>query len=161
MAKAERKHFGQLAPEYSFSLNPYPDLKFSKCPICESKTGQRKLPLLIHVDPMNLISLNYTNRYCSHCDLLIGHKHEIEHHLTLLFSQRMPQDVGNNYLIIGTVEKKAWRTGLKQAQSVDEIRQNLHDFKNYEELRMTMGGWFHKDQAPPVMTPPLSTEWKK
>ena len=105
--KAKRKQFGQLAPEYRFSLNPYPNLKFSKCPICESKTGQRKRPLLIHVDPMHLISLNYTNRYCSHCDLLIGHKQEIEHHLTQLFSQRMPQDVGNDYLIIGTVEKKS------------------------------------------------------
>jgi len=56
---------------------------------------------------------------------------------------------------------KEGRTGLKQQQSVDEIRRNLHDFKSYEELRMTMGGWFHEDQNPPVMTPPLSTEWKK
>jgi len=107
MAKAKRKQFGQLAPKYNYSLNPYPNLKFSKCPICENKTGQRKRPLLIHVDPMHLISLNYSNRYCFNCDLLIGHKHEIEHHLTQTFSQLMPQDIGNNYLIMGTVEKKS------------------------------------------------------
>ena len=161
MAKTKKNQFGQLAPKYNYALNPYPILKFSKCPTCENKTGQRKLPLLIHIDPMHLISLNYTNRYCSDCDLLIGHKHEIEHHLTQTFSQLRPQDIGNNYLIIGTVEKKAWRVGLKQPLSFDETIQSVHDFKNVEELRMTRGGWCHKDQDPPVMTPPLSTEWIK
>lgn len=161
MEKTKRKQFGELAPKYNYSLNPYPNLKFSKCPICGNKTGQRKLPLLIHVDPMHLISLNYSNRFCSNCDLLIGHKHEIEHHLTQTFSRLMPKDIGNNYFLMGTVEKKAWRAGLKQPKSFDETIQNLHDFKNCEELRMTMEGWFHKDQAPPVMTPPLSTEWMK
>lgn len=116
---------------------------FSKCPSCERKTGQRKLPLLIHVDPKHLISLNFTNRYCSNCDLLIGHKHEIEHHLATKFSQVKPQDIGNNYLIMGTAEKKSWRAGLKQPQSFDETIKNVHNFKNYEELRMTMAGWFH------------------
>ena len=160
MAKAKRKQFGQLAPKYNYSLNPYPNLKFSNCPICNNKTGQRKLPLLIHVDPKHLISINYTNRYCSTCDLLIGHKHEIEHHLTQAFSQLVPQDIGNNYLILGTVEKRAWRAGLKLPKSFAETIQNVHDFKNYEELRMTATGWFHKDQDPPIMTPPLSAEWK-
>jgi hypothetical protein len=29
----------------------------------------------------------------------------------------------------------------------------------YEEIRMTMAGWFHEDQEPPVMTPPRPKEW--
>ena len=62
---------------------------------------------------------------------------------------------------MGTVEKNSWRAGLKQPQSFDEIIQSTHDFKSFEELQMTMAGWFHKDQVPPVMTPPLSTEWIK
>ena len=33
--------------------------------------------------------------------------------------------------------------------------------KRYEELRVTMGGWFKADQEPPVATPPPSTEWVK
>ena len=53
-----KPQFGYLPPQYNFSLNPYPELRFSKCPVCEEKTGQRKLPLLIHVDPKNLIALN-------------------------------------------------------------------------------------------------------
>ena len=41
--------FGQLEPQYNLALNPYPDARLSKCPNCEQKTRQRKLPLLIHV----------------------------------------------------------------------------------------------------------------
>lgn len=161
MAQKKSKQFGELAPEYNFSLNPYPNLRFSKCPNCDRKTGQRKLPLLIHVNPDHFISLNYANRYCSNCDTLIGHKDEIEHHLTATFIQLKHGDIGNNYIIIGTVEKKSWRAGLKQPQSFGESIKHVHDFKRYEELRMTMAGWFHKDHPPPVMTPPLSTEWIK
>ncbi len=161
MAQKKRPKFGQLAFKYHFSLNPYPSLRFSKCPDCERKTGQRKLPLLIHVDPDHLLSINYTNRYCTECDMLIGHKDEIEHHLTGVFSHLAPQDIGNDYLIMGTVEKKIWRQGLEQPQSVDETIRNAHDFKSYDELRMTMAGWFREDHPPPVMAPPVSTEWIK
>lgn len=84
-----RKQFGCLPPKYNFCLNPYSELRFSRCPDCQNKTGQRKLPLLIHVEPMNLIALNYTKRYCRRCDLLIGHKYEIEQHLTKCSSRSM------------------------------------------------------------------------
>ncbi len=108
-----------------------------------------------------MISLNYTHRYCSNCDLLIGNKHEIEHFLTILFSQHNPDVIGNDYVIIGTVEKKSYRTGLKQAQMIDETINNTHDFKNYNDLRVTMTGWFHNDQTPPTLPPSPSTEWIK
>jgi hypothetical protein len=157
----KRKLFGHLPPEYNFSLNPYPDLRFSRCPDCESKTGQRKLPLLIHVDPMSLIALNYTNRYCQRCDMLIGHKHEIEHLLTELFSQINPEVIGNQYLVFATVEKKAWRENMAESKPFDEMLHHIHDFKSYQDLHMTMTGWFPKDQEPPVMTPPPSTDWVK
>jgi hypothetical protein len=106
MAKAKKPQFGELPPRYSFVLNPYPDMRVSRCPHCERKTGQRKLPLLIHVEPAHLIALNYTCRYCNTCDLLIADKQAIEHLLTGMFSQHDPEVVGNEYLIIGTVEKK-------------------------------------------------------
>jgi hypothetical protein len=96
---------GKMEPKYNFSLNPYPDLRFSSCPDCGAKTGQRKIPLIIHVDPKNLILLNYTNRYCKTCNMLIGHKHEIEHHLTEAFSNINPNIIGSNYLVFGPVDK--------------------------------------------------------
>ena len=136
-------------------------IRFSKCPACQNKTGQRKLPLLIHVDPKNLIALNYTNRYCDRCDMLIGHKDEIEHLLTDMFLQTNPDYIGNNYLVFGTVEKTAWRENIKNPKPFDEMLHHVYDFKSYQDIRMAMGGWFQKGQIPPVMEPPPSKEWVK
>ncbi len=159
--KSAKKRFGHLPPKYKFSLNPYPQMRFSSCPNCGTKTGQRKLPLLIHVDPQHLIALNYTNRYCSRCNILIGHKHEIEYHLTEMFKRIDPEVVGNRYLIIGAVEKKAWREGMETPKQLEEILDFTSDFKSFEEIRMTMGGWFPAGVTPPVMEPPKSKNWVK
>ena len=156
-----RNQFGLLEPQYNFSLNPYPDMRFSRCPDCESNTGQRKLPLVIYVEPLYPIILNYINRYCKYCDMLIGHKHEIEHHLTEAFLKIDKSVIGDDYILIGTIEKKAWRLGLKHPESLDEIQHYIHDFRSYQVIHMTMAGWFKKGQRPPVMKPPPSTEWIK
>lgn len=162
MRKKQMKlQFGCLSPKYNFSLNPYPEFRFSKCPDCQGNTGQRKLPLLIHVDPKNLIALNYTNRYCSHCDMLIAHKDKIEHYLTELFTRIDPEVVGNDYLIFGTVEKKAWQENINAPRALHEMRQDIHDFKSYQDIRMTMAGWLRKRQDPSVIEPPPSQEWVK
>jgi hypothetical protein len=160
MSKTKKQKFGELSPLYNFVLNPYPDQRFSRCPVCEHKTGQRKVPLLIHIDPKYPIALGYTCRYCKHCDLLIAHKLEIEHLLTMMFRQYEPGVIGNEYLIIGTVEKKAWREGLKQPKEATETISQLHDFKTvYAEIRTTRPGWYGPGQEPPVMEPPQSSEW--
>ena len=78
-----------------------------------------------------------------------------------MFLQLNPEVIGNNYLIIGTVVKKAWREHIEQTGPVEEMQPYTHDFKSYEELRMTMAGWFRNDQEPPVMKPPPSREWVK
>jgi hypothetical protein len=162
MAKAKKPQFGELPPRYSFVLNPYPDMRISRCPYCERKTGQRKLPLLIHVEPAHLIALNYTCRYCHTCDLLIADKQAIEHLLTGMFSQHDPEVVGNEYLIIGTVEKNTWREGLQQPKSIAEMLPHASDFTDYyKELRVTRPGWYKADQEPPLMESPPSQEWVK
>jgi hypothetical protein len=158
----KKSQFGELPPRYSFMLNPYPDQRLSRCPLCEQKIRQRKIPLLIHIDPLHLIALNYTCRYCPNCDLLIAHKHEIEHLLTELFRQYGPKVIGNDYLIIGTMEKNAWREGLEQPKAIAEMLPYASDFATYyNELRLTRPGYYRADQEPPVMEPPLSQEWIK
>lgn len=159
MAKVEKSRFGKLAPSYNFVLNPYPSQRFSRCPSCEGKTGQRKLPLHIHIDPMHLLALNYTCRYCKHCDLLIAHKHEIEHLLLEFLSQRDPGAIGNDYLIIGTVGKKAWREGLTKPKTMVETLAYASDFKTCKELRLSRPGWYRHDQEPLLWEPPPSQEW--
>ena len=160
--RTRKRHFGELPPRYGFLLNPYPDHRVSSCPLCEVRTGQRKTPLLIHVDPLHLIALNYTCRYCRACDLLIAHKHEIEHLLTELFRPYKPSVIGNRYLIIGTLEKGAWREGLSQPKPVGEMLPHASVFATYyHEPRLTRPGWYPADQEPPLMEPPPSQEWVK
>src|SRR5437763_4648080 len=67
MANKKKKTVTQLGkqpPRYRFFLNPYEDVRSTKCPQCDNKMHQRKLPLVIHVDPMQILSLNKTCRYC-------------------------------------------------------------------------------------------------
>lgn len=162
MSKTKKPKFGELSPLYRFSLNPYPERRFYRCPFCEHKTGQRKIPLFIHVDPRYPIALNYTCRYCKQCDLLIAHKFEIEHLLTTMFRQLDPEAIGNDYIIIGTVEKKAWRENLQHPKEPTEMLSQIHDFKTvHQEIRMTQPGWYGPDQEPQVMEPPQSNEWIK
>jgi len=162
MAKVKQRQLGGLPPKYSFMVNPYPEERVSRCPICDQKSRQRKLPILIHIVPKHLIALNYTCRYCPDCDLLIAHKHEIEHYLTALFSQQAPDVIGNDYLAIGTVEKSAWKEGLKQQQSINKLLPHASDFATYyDDLQLTRAGYYKADQKPPVAVPPPSQEWVK
>ncbi len=163
MTRSNKSLLSNMPCKYNFALNPYPDHRVSKCPFCERKTGQRKLPLFIHIEPHFPVALNYTCRYCRHCDLLIAHKHEIEHLLTGLFSQANPAVIGNDYLIGGTVEKKAWREGVKQPKDAGEMLfEHTSVFKTcYQDIRLTQPGWYPEGVEPPLMTPPPSTEWIK
>jgi hypothetical protein len=162
MTTPPKKQFGGLPPQYNFVLNPYPEVRVSRCPFCDRKTGQRKVPLFIHVDPLHPIALNYTCRYCSHCDLLIGHKHKLEHLLTQMFAPYHSAVIGNDYLIMGTVDKKAWRESMAHPKSIPEMLPYVSRFKtSYQELRLTQPGWYPEGKEPPVQEPPPSTEWVK
>ncbi len=162
MAKVKQRQFGGLPPKYGFMVNPYPEERVSRCPLCDRKTGQRKIPILIHVNPKHLIALNYTCRFCRDCELLIAHKHQIELYLTALFSQQDPDAIGNDYLAIGTVEKSVWREGLKQQQSIDKLLPQTSDFATYyQELQLTRAGYYQANQTPPIAVPPPSQDWVK
>jgi hypothetical protein len=162
MAKVKQQQVGGLPPKYGFMLNPYPDERVSRCPVCDRKSRQRKLPILIHVKPHHLIALNYTCRYCPDCDLLIAHKHEIEHYLTTLFSQSAPNTIGNDYVAVGTVEKSVWKEGLTQNKSINEFLPHTSDFVTYyEDLQVTRAGYYQANQKPPIAVPPPSQEWVK
>ena len=143
MAKRKKKttiQIGKQTPLYRFFLNPYQDVRFTNCPQCGQKMHQRKLPLVIHVDPLHLLSLNKTCRYCPHCDLLIVHQDELEHFLAEIFTARAPEVVGNDYLVLGTQDKPEWKRGIHQPMSPQESFESLHDFKEVVTFKPT-GGW--------------------
>lgn len=93
--------------------------------------------------------------------MLIGHKHEIEHYLRMAFEKINPDIIGNDYMLIGTVENKVWKGNIVQQLPLNELSNYVHDFKSTQTISMTMSGWFPTDKEPPVMEPPAPTEWIK
>ena len=133
---------GKLPPMYHFILNPHAETRVSRCPQCEAKMHQRKVPLFIHVDPLQPVAIGYTCRYCPDCDLLVAHQDEIEHLLANLFATYDPSIIGNDYPVMGTVERKAWRASLKEPMSPVEVLEQLHDFKEVWSLDYQPAGWY-------------------
>ncbi len=124
----EVPRLGKQPPRYRFCLNPYTDVRFTTCPQCRGRTRVRKLPLVIHIDPLQLVALNKTCRYCPRCDLLIAHRDELEAWLAAFFGQQKPEVVGNEYLVIGTVDRADWLRGTRAALTTQEMLEHLHDF---------------------------------
>ncbi len=129
------KRLGKQSPRYRFLLNPYRDRRFAICPDCEGRTLLRKVPLVIHVDPLNPVVINKSCRYCPACDLLIAHQDEIEQQLAALFSKRAPEQIGNDYLVLGTLDRDVWKRGVAQPLAIQEMVEHLHDFVEVLELR--------------------------
>ena len=138
--KKKRPQLGKLPRLYRFFLNPYEDVRFSSCPQCANKTRQRKLPLFIHVSPAQPVTLNKTCRYCPNCDLLIAHQNDLEDVLARTFDVLNPEIVGNQYLVVGTLDRADWKRIDQNKLPIQDSIEALHDFKE-EVTFKPMGGW--------------------
>lgn len=58
-----------------------------------------------------------------------------------MFAQLAPQIVGNEYFVLGTVEKKVWKQGLTAQLSLETIREHTADFKKYVTLEYQPAQW--------------------
>jgi hypothetical protein len=113
---------------HRFILNPYLTERFGACPMCSGLTEQRKFPLLIHVYPQNPVVINKTCCYCARCDLIIAHRDELEDQLVLLLETHSPALIGNEYLVMGTLNHDVWERGCRIPLTVPEMLANLHVF---------------------------------
>ena len=120
---------GKLPPKHIFFLNPYQEDRFTRCPECEQLMKNRKNPFLVSFRPNILMIFNISGRYCPGCDLLIIHKDIVEEYLVTALAQRNYELSGNSYMILGIVERCAWRESKKQAIGWQDAIKNLHDFK--------------------------------
>ncbi len=140
MAKTQ---IGKLPPRYSFLLNQHPDERLSKCPECHRPTHLRKFALLVHVDGWGLMALGKTCRYCTRCEVIIAHQDELEAELANQFSSVAPEVIGNNYIALGTVDRRIWQRGLQGSGSLlEEALKHTADFKQHLELKVEPGGWY-------------------
>ena len=125
-----------------FFLNPYNDCAFTKCPKCDKSTKIRKFPLVIHVDPHQIVLLNKKCRYCVNCDLIIAKQSEVESLMIACLEKVNPDVIGNDYLTMGVVDRKDWKEGtsgkLDSAQTLDRA----YFFKDMLKFELVPGGWY-------------------
>jgi len=140
MSKKRKTQLGKLPPRYKFFLNPYPDERFTRCPECRAATKARKKPFLIHIDPMTLLALNMTGRYCPDCDLIILHQDVLEDLLVRTFEWHDPSVIGNEYLVIGTLERSYWQKH-KGKMAAGPAFDHLHDFEKVVIYEVIPAHW--------------------
>lgn len=86
-------------------LNPYPDVAFSGCPRCDTPTKVRKVFLVITIGAEIILVLNKPCRLCVPCDMLIVRQYELEDLLAVALEPRHPDAIGQDYAILGTLDK--------------------------------------------------------
>jgi hypothetical protein len=143
-----QKRFGQLPPRYRFALNRHADYRVSRCPRCNDLTYPRKFALLIHVEPDELRVLGKTCKYCSKCEFIIAHQDELEAELAGHFEQARPVVIGNDYLVLGTVERNTWREGMERPKTFYQVLAHTADIKEYLEIEYEPGGWHRAHEKP-------------
>jgi hypothetical protein len=129
----EKRHF--------FFLNPYEDVAFTRCPQCERVTKVRRFCLFIHVAPHHLLSFNKTCRYCPVCDLIIVKKVDLEHYLVLTFEQQAPDVIGNDYLVMGTLDRQLHHRGKKGELLQQSAIDAFFPFLDHRQFEVERGGW--------------------
>ena len=112
---------GDLPARDAFLLNPYDDVRYTRCPRCGHRTWRRKVPLLLAVAGYGPLVLGKTGPYCANCRLLIAHRDELEGELTTIFTRLAPAVVGGAYAVLGTVELRAWRRGMSAATTLEDV----------------------------------------
>jgi hypothetical protein len=127
--------------KYYLFLNPYEEHRFTKCPECDKKTKIRKFPLVITIDPKTLLLLNKSCKFCEKCQLIIARKQEVENLMAFQFSSVNPEIIGNDYLIIGTLERKDWQGGNKGLISSKEMLERVIVFKDYWKFEVIPPRW--------------------
>jgi hypothetical protein len=132
--------FGKLPPRYRFALNPFPEVRWARCPRCEKLMHARKFPLLIAWLDGTMLVLGYTCRYCTPCEFIIAHQHEVEEEIAI-FRAAHPGTANGEYGVIATVERKTWKASLAKPLEMREVFDHASDIKHPMELNDPRRVW--------------------
>ena len=86
--------------------------------------------------------LNKACKYCVACDLIITKQSEIEQQLTVGLLEIDPGIIGNDYLVMGTLDRKDWRKREKESSSPSETLKKMYAFKNHLDFEVIPAGWY-------------------
>ena len=137
----KKDRLGKLPPRYRFALNPFAEVRWSKCPLCHKLTFNRKFPLFIKVEGHGPIVMGKTCRYCARCEFIIAHQAELDAELAYFLSHRTPELVGNDYLVMAVVERRTWQKGNAGSTEWDELLEHTADIKKYYTLHDPRPTW--------------------
>ena len=146
--KSNRLRMGGLPARYSFVLNPHVSERFTRCPSCNSPTRNRKLPLVVHVgqrEGTRLVLLNKSCRLCVLCETLIVHQAELERIITA--SGFSAAAHGQDYVVLGTIDRRTWRRATSGDARLVHIRQHMADFKKYLKVDVVPAHWERSNHA--------------
>jgi hypothetical protein len=136
-----KRRLSTLPPRYSFILNPYSDERLSKCPCCHRPTHPRKFAFLVHVESFGPLAIGKTGRYCTPCELIVLHQDELESELAHHLNRLAPTAVGEEYFVVGTMDKKIWQKGLTEGGTdMSSSLDHTAVFKTVLKLEVK-GGW--------------------
>jgi hypothetical protein len=143
-----RPHFGKLKPRYRFALNPFPEARWSRCPNCEKLMHARKFRRLLHLGGTTLLTLGLTCRYCTPCEFIIAHQHELDDQIAIFRAQHPDVHV-DRFFVVGTVDRKTWEKscGERGRLSLDELREQTSDIKDMRVLNNPKRVWIRADPA--------------
>jgi hypothetical protein len=125
---------------FFFFLSPYEGMAFTRCPKCDAKTKQRKLPLVIHIEPHTICVLNKTCRFCPACELVIARQSEIEPMLSAMVKDQRATIEQGEYVAIGTLDRADWQAAQQKHWSPAEAVERTWVFKDHWKFEIT-GGW--------------------
>ncbi|HEU4558987.1 MAG TPA: hypothetical protein VFS20_14100, partial [Longimicrobium sp.] len=103
-------------------------VRWSCCPRCDRLMHKRRFPLLIAFGDGSLLTVETACRYCTPCEFIIAHQHELDGEVAG-FRSAHPGDASGEWRVIGTVERKAWETALHASTSLDELREHTSDIR--------------------------------
>jgi len=139
-ARKGQEDEGMAKPRHLFLLNPYEEHALTKCPRCGSETKVRKHCLAVYLEPNNLFVLNKTCRYCPGCDLIIARKAELDQLLRVACEKHCPGAVGNDYQVVGTMNRQDWRGAMNGSIAVSKAIEGVQPFKDLVDFVLKPGG---------------------
>ncbi|HET6250289.1 MAG TPA: hypothetical protein VFE47_21545 [Tepidisphaeraceae bacterium] len=138
----KNSHIGKLPPRYTFLLNPHPESRLTKCPKCGKLTYPRKFPLFTSVVGWGPLTIGKTCKYCPRCEQIMCNQNDFDEVLTEMFRKLRPEVIGNEYMVLGTVTPKMWKSALAgKTIALEEMLENVADFKRILTLDIDPGGW--------------------
>jgi len=84
--------------------------------------------------------LGKTCRLCVGCEVLIAHEQEVTP--LLAASSAATSSAAPNYLVLGTVAARVWRSGIARGVALEAVQESMADFKEYLRVNITPGGWY-------------------